>query len=271
MAVSKRLRFEILRRDNHACRYCGRSAPEVKLTIDHVVPESLGGPDDPSNLVAACADCNGGKSSVPVDAPLVNDVANDAIRWAAAMRRAAEEITAADEAIEAVLDAVAAAWKPYHLPADWEASVVTFIKSGLSQVDLLAMVEVAHRKRGIGSNRWSYFCGCCWTRIRQMQDRAREILAEPTQLAASPSGISTEWTPHQVDEKLRLAMEYAERVLSQETLATIGCCHLGGGHCGDHVCMVEYATLLEMYAIDADTKRLRDLDVIEAAEVEIDA
>ncbi|MEU5976310.1 hypothetical protein [Streptomyces sp. NPDC047315] len=23
MAVSKRLRYEILRRDNHACRYCG--------------------------------------------------------------------------------------------------------------------------------------------------------------------------------------------------------------------------------------------------------
>lgn len=23
MAISKRLRYEILRRDNHACRYCG--------------------------------------------------------------------------------------------------------------------------------------------------------------------------------------------------------------------------------------------------------
>ena len=32
MAVSKRLRFEILRRDNHACRYCGQMAPDVKLT-----------------------------------------------------------------------------------------------------------------------------------------------------------------------------------------------------------------------------------------------
>ena len=41
MAVSKRLRYEILRRDNHTCRYCGESAPDVKLTIDHVVPVSL--------------------------------------------------------------------------------------------------------------------------------------------------------------------------------------------------------------------------------------
>src|SRR6185369_3226628 len=62
MAVSKRLRFEILRRDNHTCRYCGRSAPEVKLTVDHVKPEALGGRTEPDNLVAACSDCNAGKT-----------------------------------------------------------------------------------------------------------------------------------------------------------------------------------------------------------------
>jgi len=32
MAVTKRLRFEILRRDGHACRYCGRAAPDVRIT-----------------------------------------------------------------------------------------------------------------------------------------------------------------------------------------------------------------------------------------------
>ena len=50
-------RHQLLRRDNHACRYCGRSAPEVPLTVDAVVPEALGGSHkDPANLVAACAD-----------------------------------------------------------------------------------------------------------------------------------------------------------------------------------------------------------------------
>lgn len=43
MAVSKRLRFEVLRRDNHACRYCGATPPDVVLTIDHVVQTALGG------------------------------------------------------------------------------------------------------------------------------------------------------------------------------------------------------------------------------------
>lgn len=89
MAVSRRLRFEILRRDNHACRYCGATAPDVKLTVDHVVPVALGGSDDASNLVTACAACNGGKSSLSPDAPVVADVTEDQLRWARAMDEAA--------------------------------------------------------------------------------------------------------------------------------------------------------------------------------------
>lgn len=86
MAVSKRLRYEVLRRDNHACRYCGRSAPEVALTVDHVVPVALGGSDDPTNLVAACRDCNAGKSASSPDAQIVDDIAADALRDESAWR-----------------------------------------------------------------------------------------------------------------------------------------------------------------------------------------
>lgn len=88
MPVSKRLRYEVLRRDNHQCRYCGATAPDAPLTVDHVVPVTLGGTDDPSNLVAACKDCNAGKTSTTPDAPLVNQVSDDAIRWARAMTEA---------------------------------------------------------------------------------------------------------------------------------------------------------------------------------------
>ena len=34
MAVSQCTRFEVLRRDAHTCRYCGSSAPDVKLTVE---------------------------------------------------------------------------------------------------------------------------------------------------------------------------------------------------------------------------------------------
>lgn len=88
MAVSKRLRYEILRRDNHACRYCGAAAPDVKLNVDHVIPTSLGGSDKPENLVAACADCNGGKTSSLPDAMPVADIDQETFRQAAELKQA---------------------------------------------------------------------------------------------------------------------------------------------------------------------------------------
>jgi hypothetical protein len=77
MAVSKRLRYEILRRDSYTCRYCGASAPDVPLRVDHVTPVALGGADHPSNLVTSCEDCNSGKSSTI--AGLVADVLSDTV------------------------------------------------------------------------------------------------------------------------------------------------------------------------------------------------
>jgi 5-methylcytosine-specific restriction endonuclease McrA len=90
MPVTKRTRYEVLRRDNHTCRYCGGAAPDTTLTVDHVTPVALGGTDDPANLVAACRDCNAGKASTSPDAALVEDVAQDAVRWAAAIKLAAQ-------------------------------------------------------------------------------------------------------------------------------------------------------------------------------------
>jgi hypothetical protein len=55
-------RFKILARDNFRCVYCGATAQASQLHIDHVVPRSKGGEDDPSNYVVACVACNLGKS-----------------------------------------------------------------------------------------------------------------------------------------------------------------------------------------------------------------
>jgi 5-methylcytosine-specific restriction endonuclease McrA len=47
----------VLRRDNHLCAYCGKTAS----TIDHVQPRSKGGADTWENLVACCLKCNNAK------------------------------------------------------------------------------------------------------------------------------------------------------------------------------------------------------------------
>lgn len=62
MSLSKKTRFEVLKRDKFTCQYCGCSAPDVTLHIDHIEPKSKGGSDDVTNLITSCADCNMGKS-----------------------------------------------------------------------------------------------------------------------------------------------------------------------------------------------------------------
>lgn len=48
-------------RDNFKCRYCGKTANEKELEVDHVVPRSRGGSNAMINLVTSCFECNRGK------------------------------------------------------------------------------------------------------------------------------------------------------------------------------------------------------------------
>jgi 5-methylcytosine-specific restriction endonuclease McrA len=36
--LSKKLRFEVFKRDGFSCQYCGAHPPDVLLEIDHVIP-----------------------------------------------------------------------------------------------------------------------------------------------------------------------------------------------------------------------------------------
>lgn len=193
MAVSKALRFQILRRDNHTCRYCGRSAPDVKLTVDHVNPEALGGTNDPSNLVTACADCNGGKSATPPDAALVAQVDEDAIRWArarhAAGQRALEDFEARmahRREFREKWEAWKAGGRPLPLPADWETTVDRFLAAGLPLPLLLDCVDIAMGRKIRADNVFNYMCGVAWNRVAEIDEAARASIGEPSQPETAP-------------------------------------------------------------------------------------
>lgn len=62
-AMSKRLRFEVFKRDGFTCQYCGAQAPDAVLHVDHINPVANGGDNDLLNLTTACADCNSGKGA----------------------------------------------------------------------------------------------------------------------------------------------------------------------------------------------------------------
>ena len=59
--ISKKQRFEVFKRDNFTCQYCGRMAPDVVLEINHINPISNNGNNDILNLITSCFDCNRGK------------------------------------------------------------------------------------------------------------------------------------------------------------------------------------------------------------------
>ena len=61
--LSKKIRFEVFKRDKFTCQYCGKSAPDVVLHVDHIKPVSKGGTNDIMNLITSCQDCNLGKGA----------------------------------------------------------------------------------------------------------------------------------------------------------------------------------------------------------------
>lgn len=62
--LSKGIRYSILNRDKFTCQSCGAKASDgAVLEVDHILPRSKGGSNDPSNLKTLCSKCNGGKSN----------------------------------------------------------------------------------------------------------------------------------------------------------------------------------------------------------------
>lgn len=61
--ITKKTRFEVFKRDRFKCQYCGRTAPDVVLEVDHIQPVSKGGSNDILNLITSCKECNRGKGA----------------------------------------------------------------------------------------------------------------------------------------------------------------------------------------------------------------
>lgn len=63
MAVAPERRWAIWGRDGGYCGICGDPVPYREMHLDHIVPVSLGGGDEPSNLRPAHARCNIGRGN----------------------------------------------------------------------------------------------------------------------------------------------------------------------------------------------------------------
>jgi len=58
--IPAHVRRTVFARDGHACLWCGAAAD---LTLDHIKPWSLGGPDTVENLRVLCRSCNSSRGA----------------------------------------------------------------------------------------------------------------------------------------------------------------------------------------------------------------
>lgn len=170
MAISKKLRFEVFKRDSFTCQYCGNNPPKVVLEVDHVWPLSKGGSDDIHNLVTSCFDCNRGKSATELNQ--VPSTLYEHINTIKERERQYKQYKKLTESIEKrKLQDVTEVEKIFSDYTDYYFSD-KFIVSVKKFVSLLPLTEVKDSMHSACSRGFNpeqtirYFCGICWSKIK---------------------------------------------------------------------------------------------------------
>lgn len=176
VGLSKRTRFEVFKRDGFICQYCGKHPPEVTLEVDHIVPVVEGGGNDQTNLVTSCCDCNRGKAGVSLSV-----VPKSLAEQAAEIKEREEQLLGYRDIIQEhlqrvdddkwqVADALIPKSSENGLRRDWLRSIKTF-NERLPLHEVMDAVEIAWAKKPYSDRqRFLYFCGVCWNKIRGGQN-----------------------------------------------------------------------------------------------------
>lgn len=169
--ISKKLRFEVFKRDEFTCTYCGQKPPAVVLECDHVIPVAKDGPDTIDNLTTSCFDCNRGKSdrslgAVPERiadrAELLAEREEQERAFARLLRsRRKRQDTAIDQIQQTLLGDTDLVFKDR-----FRLSVKNFLERlPVDRVQYAA--ELAYTRIHAPEPRLKYFCGICWKLIRE--------------------------------------------------------------------------------------------------------
>jgi hypothetical protein len=173
MAVSVRIRFEIFKRDDFTCRYCGKRSPEVVLEIDHIVPVCEGGIDDPINLAVACWDCNRGKAGIPLSETMTGEDPHDRaillLENERQLREYNEVLRAVNERVEVELEELCNYWKFYtYISLSEKAALRSALQRFPNQLILRAMFIAVDAKKTASL---AYVFGCLNNWQQEAQER----------------------------------------------------------------------------------------------------
>lgn len=126
---SVRIRFEIFKRDNFTCRYCGRKSPEVVLELDHIIPVSKGGTDDPINLTTSCFACNSGKSDKNLSELITGEDPHDkAIELLERERQLAEYYKVRDDVEKRIIQECHRLIEIHLFHGSWQSPIISMLR-----------------------------------------------------------------------------------------------------------------------------------------------
>ena len=170
--ISKKLRFEIFKRDGFSCKYCNAKPPNVSLEIDHIVPVSKGGNNSQDNLITACFDCNRGKSANILGC-VTENMEEKTKRKKIALKQYKDYLkiisdinTQIEKDIDSVEKVFEAFFEGYSFGQSFRLSVKGFIeKLGVSEC--VNSMEKSCTKNMRMKDTIRYFCGICWNKIRE--------------------------------------------------------------------------------------------------------
>lgn len=173
-SLSKKLRFDVFKRDGFQCIYCGATPPSVLLHVDHITPVVAGGGNEIDNLVTACQPCNLGKS-----ATLLSVVPKSLKEKATDAQELEDQLKGYQSVLAAVRDRIEGdAWQVAHVfnglfdpgcktfDRAWFMSIKRFIER-LGLHETVVAMEIATTKKAYSRTQcFKYFCGICWSKIK---------------------------------------------------------------------------------------------------------
>lgn len=180
MSLSKRVRFDVFKRDEFACQYCGRRVPDVVLEVDHIIPIAEGGGDELENLITSCFDCNRGKGAVPLATRRELDDLGEkakvlaereeqlvAYRKVQAQKRARE-----DAEVARVLDHWYSKWTWHEYAREPSRPSLVRYLDALGPDEIMEAMDIAAAK--FSTPRWDavrYFIGVCRRKVAEQEGR----------------------------------------------------------------------------------------------------
>lgn len=176
--ASKRDRFEIFKRDNFKCKYCGRTPPEVVLELDHIKPKSKGGLDSIHNYITACFDCNRGKGnkslkSIPDSLIITIERAKEKRKQVLAYNRYLLRLKREFDNNILMLNIVLQKYYPNKSFSDTFVShTLHYFCEHLLIVQIEKAIDLAAVKYPNNAEQLvKYFCGICWNWIKYPETR----------------------------------------------------------------------------------------------------